>query len=66
MHRVGRGKKDRLPPVAGSGARGVVWRVTAVDRERLPRHTFELHDAGFARNDTNAGPTTTEPASAHR
>lgn len=53
-HRVCWSEKDRLPLVIWSGAQGVVWRVTAVDRERLPRDTFQLHDAGFVRNDANA------------
>jgi hypothetical protein len=52
-NRVCWSERERLPLVIWSSARGVVWRVTQVSRQGLPIDAFEIHDAGFVRNDAN-------------
>ncbi|WP_438397013.1 hypothetical protein [Caballeronia sp. DA-9] len=45
---------ERLPLVIWSASRGVVWRVTEINRHSFPADTFAIHDVGFVRNDANA------------
>ncbi len=47
-------ERERLPLVIWSASRGVVWRVTEVNRRSLPADIFNIHDIGFVRNDANA------------
>lgn len=47
-------ERDHLPLMMWSERAGLVWRVTAVDTKPVPRDTFEMHDAGFVRNDANS------------
>lgn len=53
-HRICWSGRDHLPLVIWSQQKGVIWRVTEVDRRKIAADTFELHDAGFVRNDANA------------
>jgi hypothetical protein len=46
--------RDRIPVLIQTAGGEVVWRITAVDRSPVPAATFEIHDAGFVRNDANA------------
>lgn len=53
-HRICWSDRDRLPLMIWSEHTGLVWRVTTVDRGPIPHDTFEMHDAGFVRNDANS------------
>jgi hypothetical protein len=53
-HRICWSDRDRLPLVIWSQQKGVVWRVTEVERRQIATNTFDLHDTGFVRNDANA------------
>lgn len=46
--------RERLPLVIWSLQKGTVWRVLEAEHRPLPDDTFQLHDAGFVRNDANA------------
>ncbi len=46
--------RDRIPLVIQAGGGEIVWRVTDVDRARIPPEVFQIHDQGFVRNDASA------------
>jgi hypothetical protein len=46
-------ERNRLPLVIQSADGAHRWRVTALDRDPVPARVFEIHDAGFVRNDAN-------------
>ncbi len=42
-----------LPLLMASQDGSLLWRVTQIDRKAPPAGTFDVHDAGFIRNDAN-------------
>jgi len=53
-HRICWSERERLPLVIWSDrAASALWRVTAVEHRPLGDDVFQLHDAGFVRNDAN-------------
>lgn len=45
--------QSRIPLVIQAQDGEAVWRVTAMDWKPIPAKTFQVHDAGFIRNDAN-------------
>jgi len=45
--------RDELPMLIVSPSGQVVWRVTQLDRQRIPADVFVPRDEGFVRNDAN-------------
>ncbi|MFA5914569.1 MAG: hypothetical protein WCV99_23470 [Sterolibacterium sp.] len=45
--------QSRIPLAIQAQEGEVVWRVTALDQKPIPVKTFDIHDAGFVRNDAN-------------
>ena len=46
-------ERDRVPMLLVRDDGAVLWQTTALDRRPIPPATFEIHDAGFVRNDAS-------------
>lgn len=45
--------RDRVPLMIVAQDGKVLWRMTSLDRKPVPAKIFEIHDAGYVRNDAN-------------